>query len=151
MKKLLIYSSILLGVGYLSSKAKEIYDNFALGFDIKNIRVLEISSANLSLTLLVDIIINNLNQVPIYVPVKINDIEIYLNGILVGRANIYKSGIYIPIGSPVIIPDVQLDIFFDKIEELYTTLTKLKTANISYKVNYEIAGNQFSYSSIYQH
>lgn len=149
MKKIFLYTGILLGIGYLSSKAKEVYDNFSLGFEIKKLQFLEANATGLAIAFLADILVFNNTGVPIYAPVKITNIEFYLYGKKIGDAKIYKDGLFIQPGKPLLLQDVRIDIIFKDYSYLYNAFINMQQTALEYKVNYEIAGNEFSYSGVY--
>ena len=150
VKKLLIYTGILFTFGYIASKAKKLYDEFSLSFDIKNLRLLEVNAAGLVLSFLADIYVKINNDIPIYAPVKINFIEFYIYGKKIGVAKIYKDGIFIAPNKPVLLKDVQIDIFFKDYSYLYNGFMNMQQTNLEYKVNYSIAGKVFEYTGVYQ-
>lgn len=149
MKKLLIYTGILLSIGYLSTKAKEIYDNFTLGFEIQKLQFLEINAPGLAIAFLADILVFNNSGVPIYAPVKINTIAFYLYGKQIGEARIYQDGLFIRTDKPLLLKDVRIDIIFKDYSYLYNAFISMQQTKLEYKINYEIAGNEFEYTGVY--
>jgi len=149
MIKLLKYGSILFSLGVFFSKAKSVYDQFDLEFSINKLRIKEVNFPGLLISFSADIEISNNNGIPVYFPISLKRIDMFINQIPIGTAYVDRKNLFIGINDKIVLNDIQLDFNFSKYEDIYDVVKNLKNASINYTVHYEISGKEYIYNNTY--